>query len=282
MRLPIIRLDPTEIGPFELARAKWESLKEWARQPIISVALVLAAVAMVVAAWRFDVSIPEIPNWGWVAIGAFALAAVPSWIIGQKITEELYSPPRITLSVLNVYNGDQRLVNLSPERFEDMTIVNHRGDEIGSERLREVLINGSRAYEVDIYDPVLNVATTSWQADRSNAEIRHDHATIREVKTEMDYEIDKIYDLLSQYPNAVRESLRDHVNEMVMISQDIQLPESVNRSLHDRVSERIEELDPSEELIQDKLDGKEAADDSDGDVDRDNVEIAIEDGGIEQ
>lgn len=260
MRIPFLGVDPTEVGPREYVGERFRAARDWASQPIVAVGLAVALVALIVGAWSADVSVPTIPNWFWVGVFATPFASAAAWIVGARLTSEIYEPESVVISELNVYNGDQKLIQLRPETFSETTVVNHRGEEVGRERLREVMINGTRAYEVDQYDPVLNVATTSWQAHRPNAEIRQDHNTIEEIKTEQDYEIDKAYDLLSHHTGIVREMLSDFSNQMVRVAEDVELPQGEEPGgLHEKMHDRLDDLDPSDELMKDNFDGHDRA-----------------------
>ena len=276
MRIPIIGVDPTDVGPREFAEARISEAKAWAAQPVITLGLIGGLVAAIFGLSYAGVSAPTVPNWVWVGVFATPFASIAAWYVGTRLTKEIYEPETILISELNVYNGDQQIIRLQPETFADCTVVNHRGEPVGRERLREVVINGTRAYEVDQYDPVMNVATTSWQAHRPNAEIRQDHNTIEEIKTEQDYEIDKAYDLLSQHTGIVREMLSDFSNQMVRVAEDVELPQGqASQGLHEKMHDRLEELDPSDELMKDNFDPDA---DADGDLGENAVEVEVDGG----
>lgn len=266
MRIPVVDIDPRDTGPEELIVAKYRSLRSWISQPIISVALIASTVVVIGLVWHFSISIPEMPGWGWVALLSAVLALPSGWYVGKRMTAEVYEPDTILMSRLNVYNGDLELRKLTPEDYADLTVLNHRGDQVEREHLRDVVINGRKAIEVDTYDPVSNTATASWQAGVADAQIRHDHSTIQLIKTELDYEIDKVYDLLSQSTQNTREQLSDFASQIVMVAQDVELPDGTIGGLHEQMHDDIEDNDPARDLMDKRFE----------EGDRPNVEIEIE------
>ena len=262
MRIPIFGVDPEEVGPIELLLIKWTGLKKWANEPLNSVMLVAAAVVLIVGAWQSDVSIPQRPNWGWVAILSSGLGLVVAWRVGGRLAEELHDPDVVYISVLDTYSGDQRIVQVPPEHFAETTIVSHKWDGgepteemiVGRERLHEVVINGIRCYEVDKYDPVLGVAVTSWQANRSGNEIRTDHEQIEHIKTEQDYQIDKVYEILSNETQTIRKAVAVQTNRIVQVAQDVELPQGADLGIHDSLNELFENEGLADDLREQTLD----------------------------
>jgi len=280
MRIPIIGVDPYEIGPWDLVRLKASQLREWSKQPIVSVGLVASGVLLLIGAWQSGIGWPGIPNWGWVALVSSGLGIGASWFVGKDLAAELHNPDMVHLSVLNVYSGDQRIVKVPPETFADATIVNHQWDggeptedhTVGRERLKEVMINGIRCYEVDSYDPVLNVAKTSWQAHRSNNDIRTDHDEIEHIKTEQDYQIDKVYELLANETQTIRAAVAVQANKLIRVAQDVELPEGSDIGVHDSLNELFDDQGLADDLRDEKLDNGSELDVSDND---DQTEIDI-------
>jgi hypothetical protein len=282
MRIPIFGVDPTVIGPRELARRKKEQLIEWARQPIISVALVAVAGLLGYGLMTAGVSIPEAPNWVSVALITFAVGSVVAWRVGGKLASEIHETETVTLVELNVYNGDARIIQLAPERFRDVTVVNHHWDPgeepmedaiVGRERLHEISINGTRAFEVDKYDPVLNVAVGSWQMDRASIDLRRDHEQIEQIKTEMEDQIDTVYEVLSREHTIIRQAVMEQVSEITAKMHDGTMPEDARVETYDEVSDLLDERGIDDELLDEA--------DSEGDANRDLQRQELENGDVD-
>lgn len=288
MRIPIFRVDPTVIGPIELVRRRYRELKAWAQQPIISVALILGSVALVGGAWMAEISIPEIPNWVIVALLSMIPGAALAYKYGAELAEGIHEPETVYLSELNVYSGDQRLIKLAPERFSDTTVVSHQWDPgeepmsdaiVGRERLKRVTVNGTPAYEVDIYDPVLNVAVTSSQAGRSSLDIREDHAKIDMIRTDLERQVDTVYEVLSRETQVIRQATSMQTNKIVAAAQDSELPEEAEIGSHRTMADLFEQEGLDRDLLDQQLD----IDDGDPemtvpsgiDIEDDNVDIEV-------
>ena len=257
MRIPIFNVDPREVGPIELLRAKLDRYRQWASEPIITLAHI-GAIALIGYGWiQSGASLPEIPNWGWIALGTMLLGTIVAWRISGRLAAELYNPDMVRLSILDAYSGDQKLVKVPPEHFADATIVNHdwSGEEptddviVGRERLHTVIINGKKHYEVEKYDPVLNVARTSWQADRSGNEIRTDHDTLTHIRTEMEEQVDTVYEVLARETQVIRKSTAMQVNKFIAAAQDSELPEEAEVSSHQSMRDLLEDEGVDRDLL---------------------------------
>jgi len=284
MRIPVLGVDPTEVGPIELLRLKYAKVRAWTRQPLVAVSLVAGFVALVLGAWYTGVGWPGIPNWGWVAIFTSGFGIVSAWIVGRRLASEIHDPNLVNLSVLDTYSGDQKLAKVPPETFRDATIVSHEWEGetpvpddmiVGREQLHEVMINGVRHYEVDQYDPVLNVAITSWQAGRSNNDIRTDHDQIEQIKTELNFEINKVYDLLANETETIRRAVAVQTNKIVRVAQDVELPDGAEIGVHEALNEVFDEQNLSDDLREQSLsDLNDDVEDVEEDADMVDVEVS--------
>lgn len=242
----ILSIDPRKVGPMDIVRAYWSALKRFASNN--APYLIGASVILVGAAWHYGISIPTLPNWTLVMLLSSAVAAPCALVVGWKLSRALYGPDTVLLSVQNPMNGDQRLVHLAPDRFSEMTVENHNGEERDRGFLHEVYINGSRAYEVDSYDPDRNHAIASWQAGVSNSEIRSKKQQIKRIKTSLEQEADKARQLLIHHPDILREQSKETANHLIRVVEGVEVPEG--EQLHDRLSEVLDESDPSEDLLE--------------------------------
>ena len=271
MRIPIFDVDPTVVGPVDLAKRRYAEFVEWARQPLISVGLIGGAVGLVAVGWIVGVSMPSIPNWIRVALLAMIPGSLAASKWGGDLAEGIHDPDVVVLSELNTYSGDQRIIKVAPERFRETTVVNHHWDPgeepmeeaiVGRERLHRVQINGKTAYEVDRYDPVLNVAVCSWQAGRTSVDIRQDHEQIRTIKTDMEDQIDTVYEILSRETQVIRQAVAQQTNKIVAMAQDSELPEEAEIGSHQTMSELFEDEGLNDDLLDDDVElGSEDMDD---------------------
>lgn len=272
--LPFVPFDPKEVGPFELVGQKWEEVKTIVSDNLPWV--IAGSVALVLGWWYFDLSLPEIPNWFWVAVLGVLVANLFAWPVSKKIAAALHDPNYVRLSEQNAVTGDQRIMLLAPDRFQEMEIRNQNGREVSREHLHEVIINGKRCYEVDRYHEDENVAIASWQAGVSNSEFRRERSAIERVKTDLEEEANKALEVLANNPDVVRQMGADVANELIEVVEQVENPNG--KQLHKKMSETLDDADVSDDLL--------GGDGSDDGVDSENVDdgtgsVTIEVGGAE-
>jgi len=268
IRLPGIPFNPTEVGPLELLQAKIGGAKRFLKANIAWV--VLASIVLIPSALYFEVSLPEIPDWVIVGIGAGTFAAPWTLFLGIKVAQGIYRRDYEVLSIQDAKNGNQRLVRVSPQKFENMRVKNQNDKWRDLDFLHTVYINGRRCYEVDAYDPERNVSTASWQAGATNSEMRREKARISEIKTELEKQADKAHTIMANYTSHVRGQVGEVANELVYVAQDVDLPGRETEDLHERLSETLAENDPTDDLVT----GFEEKDQDDDDVDEaDEVDV---------
>lgn len=258
--IPLVPFDPTEIGPIDLAKAKSRDL--WAFLDEHAIVVIPSATLLLVAALYFGVSIPEIPNWGWVAIVVCVIFAPYAWFLGKGVASGLYNRDVELLSIVNPASGDQRLILVHPDRFEEIEVINHQGERRGADFLKRIRVNGVHAFEVDDYSEEQNIAVASWQAGETNASIRRQKVQIRRIKTSLEEEADKALELIANHPHILRQHATEVANRLVKVAEGIEVPEG--GKLHESLSETIEEHDPSEELLDSPLDHVDLDADSSG------------------
>ena len=258
-KLPLVG-DPKARGPVDIL-AEWKARAERfvdENSRILIPSVLLAFVVLVGLAWRFDVGMPSMPNWGWVTIVATIVAAPYGWILGKLMAKGLYSSNVEVLSVQDPGSGDQELVKVDPDRFRDMRVVNQNGKVRDTGFLQTVHINGVRAYEVDQYHRDRNVATASWMAGETNSSIRADKRQIKRIKNDLEREADKAMELLANYPEILRQHATEVANRLVKASVGMEIPEG--SKLHERLNDTIEQADPSEDLLSDDGDSDDEDD----------------------
>ncbi len=268
--IPGLPFDPREKGPFDVARDAWE----WTRRTVDenTVELATLGVVLVGLALYFKPEIPTLPNWLVVGLIASGLASGTAWSVGKAVAEALYEPNSVLLSEQNAVNGDQRLIELAPDRFEELRVTNHNGAKRGREFLHEVRINGRRAYEVDRYDAESNVAVASWQAGVSNSEIRREKSRIAKIKTELEREADKALEVMTNNSALLRRQASLVANRLIAVAEDVEVPNG--GALHEEMSEMLEDEDPAEALLDDRGDDLKAGD-------RDDEQASDDEGGVE-
>lgn len=261
--------DPKKVGPFDVARMALSRTRAF----VVENLLVLGAstVVLVVAAWYFEVQVPRVPNWILVGVLASTLAAPSAWFVGRWLARALYQPDDELLSIVDPSTGDQELVRVAPDRFAEMTVLNHNDKRRDRGFLHVVSVNGRRAYEVDSYDPAENVAVASWQAGVSNAEIRRDRSAIKRIKTSLEREADKSLELLANHPNILREQAREVSNRVIKVAEGVEVPQG--GELHSRLGRLLDEADPSDDLLADDGDDEEDSTDGAVDLDPDDEEL---------
>lgn len=281
-RLPLVPFDPREVGPIDVVSAAIGSFRAFLRENAPWV--LLSVTMMSLGAWYLDVSIPEVPDWVLVGVGASAFAAPAAIVLGWRLGEALYSRDTVLLSVQNPVSGDQRIKHVAPERWEDVTVVNHNGSPRDRGFLHEVRVNGRRAFEVDRYDEEENTAVASWQAGVSNSEIRRERHQIKRIKQDLEAEADKAMELMANHPDIIRRQTREVSETIIKVAEGIEIPEGENEPLHERLTRKLDEHDPSEDLLSgpdDLVDGSEDVDDGpDLDGDPESIfERAVESNG---
>ena len=238
--------DPTQVGPLDLL-ALWNRRvgRFWEKNSRV---LIGAAVALIIAAWHFGISFPEVPNWMLVGLLATLAAALPATWTGRRLAQALYKPNHELLSITNPVTGDQKLVFVAPERFDEMTVLNHNDKKRDRGFLHEIRVNGRKAWEVDSYNREQNVAVASWQAGVSSRAIRRDRSRYDYIIGALEEEADKSLELLANHPNILRKQAAEVSNRIIQTAEGVEVPDG--GKLHERLSSMLEEADPSTDLLE--------------------------------
>jgi len=242
--------DPRQYGPFDL----WSDIKSWmsSRDRELLAVGVIGVIGLAVANARYGVSI-SIPGWVRIYIGSVIAALLIGIYPVRKTVETLWDSEMVPLVVLDAANGDIGVIELSPARFRDLTVVDHGGERHDSSFLREVsLMGGRRAYEVDEFDPERNVAVSSWMSGATNRDIRRHKHTVKYLKEELSREADKSLDALVNAPEVLREQGAVIANSMIRTAEGVESPSEESADVYDQMWERVSDTDRSEELLQDR------------------------------
>ena len=247
--LPLIDFDPREEGPAETARRKWSEFKSWVseNQLLAGVGATLLTALLIFAA--AEGLVPPVPNWLRVALVVSLLGSGTYLFVGMRSADALYRPDAELLVVLDAGSGDLGLKRLAPERFEELSVESPNGKERAKDVLRTVRVNGVRAYEVDSYREEENVAVTSWQAEATNREIRLHKNRLRDVKKELEEEVDQTFELLINSSSIVREHSSEIANEIIHVAEEVETP--TDSTLSERLAERLQEAEPDDDLLGD-------------------------------
>jgi hypothetical protein len=254
--IPLIPFDPRQKGPMDVARDAYSRAAEFADEN--SRVLLAVGGLVLLGAWHYDVGLPRVPNWVLVALLAFTIASPTAWVVFVRLARALHTKQSVLLSEQNAATGDQRLIEIAPDRFEDLRVVSHNGNHREDRSyLHDVYINGRRAYEVDQYFAEANVAVASWQAGVSNSEMRRERAKISEIKTDLEREADKALELLANSSSIIRKQVREVSNRVIEVAEEVETPGDAH--LHEALNDGLEE-DPAEALLADRRDGHDGGD----------------------
>lgn len=261
--IPGLGFDPRSIGPFELARLKYRQFKAWVSDPIVASALLGAFVVLVLGAWYLEVPVPSIPAIAWVLLLVSILGSGTFWLFASRLTEALHTPETELLVAVDAEDGNQQLMTVAPDRFEEMRVVNENGVERGTDYLHTIYVNGVKGYEIDSYDAERNVAVASWQAGATNRQMRAHRTKVDEVKTDLEEQTDLVFEVMINNTSMVREHAAEVSNDLIQVAEGIETPGD-HESLSKRLRESMDELDVEEDLVSTET-SEELAEDPDGD-----------------
>lgn len=267
VNVPFVPFDPTEVGPSDVVGAVFAWLvRRWIP---IAIAGAFIATLAVWQGWSFPSSrafLESPPNWAMVAILTSLLVA-PMYLVSKRVADGVYTREVKRVVEVDGISPGYNVYLLEPETFEKMTVHNHNGTEKDRDFLNEVHVNGKPAVEVDEYDPEENVATASWLAGATNAEIRVQREKIDDIKGDLEAEADKALEFLARAPTIMRSQSTDVANYLIREVQGIDQPQG--EQLHDQLAEAYEDID-----VEDLLGvGKEA---ENGEDDEGEIEELLE------
>lgn len=178
---------PIELPPVAVMKRRVRArIEQGVRYVVVTVlggALLSYWVMGLLLVFGLDVLIPfEIPveyrpyvQLAWIAESVlfFPVLGVTRWVMGKL--------PYIYIHAVDPELGNFGIHRISPRKFRRMTTINYQGKD---EKPHSVETDsGSRAYEVDSYDPKTNVAITSDYAGLSPRDIRKDRSRLGLIQT---------------------------------------------------------------------------------------------------
>jgi hypothetical protein len=243
--IPLLPFDPRERGPGDVVRDAYDRVARVVDEHFTVLAVSTVALTGL-AAWQ---GVPEIgvPTWAKVGLIGLGLSAATSWYLGRGLARGLHARETVLIRELDAKTGDERLIELAPDTFDDLTVTTQYGDERDRSYLTRVSINGRTAYEVDKYVDDVNLAYASWQAGASNGELRASRKRIDDIKTELEAEADKSLELLANHPSILREQAKTVSMRILRVAEGVDVPGG--DSLHEDLAERLDDADPSSDLL---------------------------------
>lgn len=274
---PGLPFDPRLVGPIDLAIAGVRRAHSWARDNSTAliagtVAIILIQIALYAQSGFVFLTIPQIPNWILIMIGTVILFAPLAATTGVLLGRGLYQDETVMLSVTRADDGSQQIKHVAPDRFDNLTIVNQNGEVRSKSFLETVPINGRQAFEVDSFDADNDVVVASSMAGRTNQDVRADRIAIRNIKTDMEREVDEAVEMKANARDIIRERSGAVANWLIRTAQGATVPDGA--SLFDEMQDSLENVDPLADM-----DSSPAADSDDplDDPDDDDLDRNVED-----
>lgn len=226
--------DPRETGPADLLAGVREWIDDNSTVLIPSVAAV--GIVLIVAVGVFDMTIPEIPTWVRVFVAGALVSGLLAFLPAKSLIEWLYQPETVVLVEVDAASGDLAVHELSPDRFSEITVIDHGKQEQPRSFLHKISTKRGLGYECDRYDEENNIAVASWMAGSDNREIRAAEHSIRNIKQKLSLEADRAFDMQVNQESILRSALSEISNRMIQTSQGVRLPDG------DLVSDVISEI----------------------------------------
>src|SRR6056297_3373835 len=151
MRVAPEEFDPAEVGPVDLAKAASAQLLGFVTHRVYGTITGVLLLVLTGLMWHYEVTVPAAPNWVLVSLAATVFAAPSAWFVGTRVGAWLYSSETIVLHEVNPKTGDVRMLQVAPDRFEQMDVFNENGKERDRDFLHRITVNGRVGYEVNRY-----------------------------------------------------------------------------------------------------------------------------------
>jgi len=241
--------DPARTGPIELANrlAAWLSINLFRVLGVGLAGLVLTGIG-VERGWF---SIPSVPTAAWVVVwGAVGGAVLGIYPMYRTITA-IWDDSTVRLVELDPASGDLSVWSISEERFSDLAVIDHKGNQHdASTFLNDIRLgSGELGYEVDAYSPEDNVAVSSWMAGVRNREVRRHERAIDYIKKELSVEADKTLDQLINSNDVLRQQGKAVGMHLIKAVEDVQTPDSGDTRLYEKMFKALDDADETDELI---------------------------------
>lgn len=243
--------DPAQTGPVDVYQGAKAWLHEYTR--ILLGGAVVLTVAYLYANSRYGYTLPDVPQWVLVLVVAMFGGALVGYVPARKLVDWLWHEETITLVELEADDGDLGIIEISPDRFSRMTVLDHKGDERPSTYLHQVrLLSGGSAYEVDRYLPEQNVAVASWMAGATNRDIRRHEKAVKWIKKELSREADKSLDALVNAPEVMRSQGKVIANTLIRAVEGVEKPGEDDAGVYNQMYDVVENADVTGDLLEDR------------------------------
>lgn len=235
--------------------SKLSTFRAWLSDHNIAAGIVVAAV---IGLWGYEgYPIPNVDTWIWVALATFIVSMGVGYPAGVKIIDYLHDPDVVILADVSPENGDLAIYEITPEQFKEMTVTNQHGEKKTVSDLHR--IDTSRvdeAFEVRGYDPVNNVAQTTWMGGVSQLDLREYRHNLDHVENELSKQADAYLELRSSLKPLVRDSVQKIANWMIATAEGVDVPRGgvIKDSIDSSIEEQgIDDLPTPDEI---KLEGE--------------------------
>jgi len=211
------------------------------------------AIAAGLAVYVLGFPTPSPPTWWDVALVAGGIATLLGYPAGKRVGDLFSNPDYRIIDQLDAKTADQLTIRVSAERYQNMTVYDHDGNERSVDYLKRKSWNGEPAVECDRYYPELNAAVGSWQAGATNKELREFESRVNEVKTELEAEANAAIQARVDAEEKARRQAQEVANELLAVYEGVVSPADSD------LSDRLGEIgDRSHETSEERLDDLES------------------------
>jgi len=240
-------INPRTTGPRDMVRR----FRSWLHSKRFWVAGV--AIAAGIAIYVLGFPTPDLPTWWDVAVVGGGLATILGYPAGKRVGVLFSNPDYRIIDQLDAKTADQLTIRISTERYQNMTVYDHDGNERTADYLKRKTWNGEPAVEVDRYYPVINAAVGSWQAGATNKELREYESRVNEVKTELEKEANAAIQARVDAEEKARRQAQEVANELLAVYEGVTSPADSD------LSERLGDIgDRSHKTSEEQLDDLES------------------------
>jgi hypothetical protein len=189
------------------------------KTPISLLVAAGAIIAGLVLAGEFN--IPSwVPTLAWYSVVG-SIAGIPiAWGLVWYLTDD----PGIELLDLHPVASDHQHLRIGRESFADLYIEDPLGNEVGSEQLNDITVNGRQGYEVINYDPDRHAVTTSWMGGASADEMRAYRSQVEYIQRKLSLMADQYVDLRANLSPVVRDAASQTAQHIIQTSEGDRTP----------------------------------------------------------
>ena len=261
-------INPRTTGPRDMVRR----FRSWLHSKRFWVAGV--AIAVTIAVYVLGFPTPDPPTWWDVALVAGGIATLLGYPAGKRVGDLFSNPDYRIIDQLDAKTADQLTIRVSAERYQNMTVYDHDGNERSVDYLKRKSWNGEPAVECDRYYPEINAAVGSWQAGATNKELREFESRVNEVKTELEAEANAAIQARVDAEEQARRQAQEVANELLAVYEGVVSPADSDLSerlgeigdrSHETSEERLDDLESG--LLEDATNGHGADNGADGESD---------------